>query len=251
MAPCYPEGPLRERPFIVTPYVASPGGGLIAELPAVCLHGAYGDEHPCSLSIHHHRERKTGPRHPLAVAACRTHGICFTLYPPGHRPWGRQPVVRLAPDGQELAGETAPEAAFTDTPFEAAFDASEGRAWAREPADPPAERWWSTQGRHLALAAELVGVAEALSDRLRESIAAALSVGALLLREHSRARGYRQLGAAVCAVLDELRPGPKRSRQLLACGHLVGRWGEPLHWDPRRRAHRRAPFPAGLCLDST
>lgn len=134
MASCYPEGPLRQRPFIVTPYVAAPGGGLVAELPAVCLRGADGDERRCSLSIHHHRERKTGPRHPLTVVSCRTHRICFTLYPPGHRPWGRQPLVRLAPDGKELAGGTSPKAAFADTPFDAAIDASRGpRLGARVP----------------------------------------------------------------------------------------------------------------------
>lgn len=128
---------------------------------------------------------------------------------------------------------------------------AEGRAWARESLHEAPERWWSTQGRHLALAAELVGVAGNLAERVRESIAAVLSVGALLLRERSQARGYRELGAAVCAVLGELRASPKRPRQLLTCGHLVGRWGEPMHWDPRRRSLRRTPFPAALRLDST
>jgi hypothetical protein len=154
-------------------------------------------------------------------------------------------VVRLSPDGKELAGRDSSTQAFLDTPFEAAFDARSGRAWARESGELAPERWWSTQGRHLSLAARLVGVAGDLAERVRDSIASVLSVGALVLRERSRARGYREIGAAVCAVLSRLRTGPKRPRQLLVSGHLIGRWGEPMHWDVRRGVLRRSPFCAG------
>ena len=58
----------------------------------------------CSVGHHHCRQRKTGPRHPLEVARCRVHGKAFTLYPPGHRPYGRQAVVPLASDGSRLLG---------------------------------------------------------------------------------------------------------------------------------------------------
>ena len=245
MTSCYPVGPRSRRPFIVTSYVASPDGDLAAEMPAVCPKGAGNGEPRCSLSVHHWRERKTGPRHPLAVVVCRTHGECFTLYPPGYGPYRRQPVVRLSPDGKALRGEDDSSAAeFSGTLFEAAFDACGGRAWARETGIRPPERWWSTQGRHLRLAAQMLGVAADLAEHVRESIAAVLSVGAVALRERakSRLRGYRAIGKAVCEVLERLSAGPRRPRQLLVCGHLIGRWGEPMHWDARSGVLRRSPF---------
>ena len=249
MPASYPDTPRSHRPFIVTPYLAGPLGELEAQMPAVCPLGVDSSGSLCSLRLHHLRARKSGPCHRLAVVVCRTHGRCFTLYPPGHRPFGRQPLVRLSPDGQELAGSV--DEVFIATPFEAALDARSGRAWARETDGRPPERWWSTQGRHLSLAARVCGVAQELAERVRESIGAVLSVGVLVLRERSRARGYRQVGQAVCDVLARLQRGSKRARQLLLCGHLIGRWGEPLHWDARRGVLRRSPFPSGLQPDST
>lgn len=251
MASSYLGGPRAGRPFIVTPYVVGPEGVLVPEMPTACPSGA-GDQQPdCKLHVHHHRDRKTGPRHRLTVVACRTHGRCFTLYPPGFWPYGRHPVVRLSPDGKELEDGDPSAGAFTATLFEAAFDARQGRAWARDSHQRVPERWWSTQGRYLRLAARLLGVAEGLAEHVRESVAAVLSVGTLVLREHSGARGYRQIGEAVCEILSHLQPGQKRPRQLLVCGHLIGRWGEPLHWDARRGALRRSAFRASGRRDVT
>jgi hypothetical protein len=248
---CYPAGPRCGRAFIVTPYVVGPDDVLGPEMPAACPRATGEGEKGCRLGIHHRRKRKSGPRHPLVVATCRTHGGSFTLYPPGHRPYARAPLVRLAPDGKELAGRDSSEGAFQGTPFEAAFDARRGQAWARESAAGAPERWWSTQGRHLRLAARLVGVAGDLAERVRERVAAVLSVGALFMRERSRARGYRQIGRAVCEVLAQLRAGASRPRALLVAGHLTGQWGEPLHWDVRRQVLYRAPFRGDARRDVT
>lgn len=232
------------RPFIVTPYSADADGELVAEMPVCCpLSGGAPSTEPCRLVIDHHRKRKTGPRHALTVVACRTHGCGFTLYPAGFAPYLRQPVTQVAPDGGPVPGSGDGDE-FTDTLFEAAVDAKAGRAWARatETEDAPPERWWGTQGRHLRFAARLVGVAHDLADAVREAIAAALSVSALVLREHSVARGYRAIGEAVCDVLGRLRGGPRRAWQLLVCGHLVGRWGAPWRWDAQRAVMERSPF---------
>lgn len=249
MPASYPDGARSHRPFIVTPYVAGAEGALEPEMPSACAKGAYAGER-CGLSLHHWRKRKTGPRYPLAVVACPTHGACFTLYPPGYGPYLRQPVERLSPDGRSLGveDETDSDAAeLVGTLFEAASDARAGRAWAREgdTGRRPPERWWSTQGRHLGLAARVVGVAVELTEKMRESIAAVLSVGTLALREKAKARGYREIGEAVCAVLAALGRGPRRSRRLLVCGCLVGSWGEPMHWDAHRGVLRRSPFRIG------
>ncbi len=178
---------------------------------------------------------------------CRTHGCAFTLYPPGYAPYRRQPVMRVAPDGKPIHGEGDRQRTdFAQTVFEAALDARQGRQWARQSDsfhDPP-ERWWGTQGRHLTLAARLVGIARDLSDRARSSIAAVLSVGHLQLRESSHAVGYRAIGHAVCGVLERMRGAAWRARQLLVCGCLADLWGEPLYWDAPRQVLERSPFPA-------
>jgi hypothetical protein len=244
MPASYPDGPRSHRAFIVTSYIVGAGGELGPELPSACPRGACAGER-CRLSVHDRRRRKTGPGHRLSVIACRTHGACFTLYPPGYGPYRRQPVERLSPDGRALDVEADSGAVeFAGTLFEAASDARLRRAWARDgdADDRAAERWWSTQGRHLGLAARLVGVARELAETVRERVAAVLSVGTLVLREKSKARGYREIGEAVCAVLSALGRGARRSRQLLVSGHLVGACGEPMHWGARRGVLRRSPF---------
>jgi len=235
------------RPFIVTSYVPDACGQLAAELPGECPLSEGASGLPCRLRIDHRRVRKTGPRHPLAVVVCRTHGRGFTLYPPGYAPFRRQPVLQSAPDGRPAPGDGGDggDGELTDTVFEAAVDAKAGRAWSRMTEDDPPERWWSTQGRHLDFAARLVGVAGDLAAAVREAIASALSVSTLVLREHALVRGYRALGEAICDVLQRIRGGARRAQQLLVCGHLAGHWGAPWRWDPSRRVMERSPFLRG------
>ena len=247
MPASYPDAPRSPRPFIVTAYVVGPAGQLEPPMPSSCPLGARAQE-DCRLSMHHRRRRKSGPGHSLAVIKCRTHGIGFTLYPPGYGPYRRQPVERLSPDGRALGVEGDRDAAeFAGTLFEAASDARAGRAWARGGGDSvrPPERWWSTQGRHLGLCARLAGVATELVEKTREGVAAVLSVATLTLREKAKARGYREIGEAVCSVLAAIGRGPRRARRLLVCGHLVRCWGEPMHWDARRGVLHRSPFRLG------
>jgi len=153
--------------------------------------------------------------------------------------------MNVAPDGSPIEGEgDRLQTDFTPSVFEAALDAKEGRPWARqsEPDQDAPERWWPTQGRHLALGARVVGIARDLSDRARGGIAAVLLVNHLQLREGSRAVGYRAVGQAICAVLTRMIGGARRALQLLVCGHLAGLWGEPLYWDVERQQLERSPF---------
>ena len=176
MSESYPKRPRLCRPFIITGYVPGPDGRLAAQLPSRCPSGGGRGQPDCCLRIDHYRRRKVGPRHPLTVLRCRTHSCSFTLYPPGYAPYRRQPVIGIAPDGSTIYGEgDRLRTDFDDTLFEAALDAKERRAWARDSDsyhDPPPDKWWATQRRHLALAARLVGVARDLSERVRSSIAA-------------------------------------------------------------------------------
>jgi hypothetical protein len=72
------------------------------------------------------------------VVRCRTHAGAFTLYPPGHVPYGRQAVEPLAPDGGRLLGERTEgepndplEQQLAGGLFDAALDAAAGRCWSR------------------------------------------------------------------------------------------------------------------------
>ena len=242
MSGSYTESASERRPFIVTPYVAGPDGRLRPRMPTCCPLGVDGAG-GCVLWVHDERHRKTGPSHALSVVRCRTHGASFTLYPPGYAPYRRHALLRLSPSGAAVEAASGREHAdFEGTLFEAALDAREARSWARDSTAAIPDRWWGTQGRHLRLAARLLGLDRELGERVREKIAATASVAALTLREHSSATGYRAIGEAVCAVLSRLSGGAQRSFTLLVCGHLIGKWGEPLRWDDERQVMQRSPF---------
>ncbi|MEN8183902.1 MAG: hypothetical protein ABFS46_15355 [Myxococcota bacterium] len=157
------------------------------------------------------------------------------MYPPGHYPYGQVALVRVAPDGSRVGDATA-----TDTLFEAALDAAEGRSWERsvpgwKDADPdPALEvpgWRSTQQRRLKVAVRNLGLDSGIATQHR--IAMALYVDTLVLRDAaSRIRacpGDRARGQAVQAVL-EARPAEHRLVRLLIAGHLAGLWGRPWWW---------------------
>ena len=94
---------------------------------------------------------------------------------------------------------------------------------------------------------ELLGLLRTTTDRVREAIAAVLSVACLLLRDNSRITepGYQSKGHAVCAVLEALTGGELRAIRLLFCGYVTGKWGRPWTWDPSRRCLETLPFPEG------
>lgn len=243
----YSARPRSRTAFLITTYVARADGEVVPEMPACCPHVAAGEQ--CKLSVHHLRHRKTGPAHALTVAYCAAHGAAFTLYPAGYAPYLRQPVQRLSPDGREVAPEPANSeqaAEWRGTVFEAAVDAKDGHAWSRSSEDPAgAERWWGTQGRHLDRSASLLGIAGEVADSVREAMSAVLSVGTLVLRQLSAAKGYRAIGRAVCDVLQRIRGGARRALRLLVCGHLAGHWGMPWRWDSARQVVERSPFLSG------
>lgn len=206
----------------------------------------------CVLRVDHLRERKTGPCFPLTVLACQTHGMGFTLYPPGHVPYGRVAVVRGAPDGGAIVDGPRGVRAFEGTVFAAVLSASEGTAWDRERAGG-GELWWGTQWQRVAMATVMCGVSPGLEEAEREMVAAALGVELLLLREQAQAiaaaPGYRRRGQGVCAVLGRLAAGPCLLSRLMASGHLAGLWGLPLWWDTQAAQLRSLAFrglPAAL-----
>jgi hypothetical protein len=254
------------RPFLITAYLPDRQGRLVAKLPERCL-AAEGDE-PCRLRIDHYRERKTGPCFSLAVVRCSTHQVAFTMYPPGHYPYGRVAVAPIAPGGELLlkgdagAAETShaegeeTSVATSDaeedaasgrldwslTVFGAAQDASQGQAWPRE---KPSR--WRTQGRWLQLGAQLLGIGPVTDgtedeQRYREQMAGMLGVPALHVLEGARhfrnSRGYRERGRVVLALLARLPTLRSLGERILAAGAIAGLWGRPSRWDPGGRGGR-------------
>jgi len=57
----------------------------------------------CRLVRHSFRDRKTGPRFALRILFCATHGCHFTVYPPGHVPYGREAMAPVDERGQIAA----------------------------------------------------------------------------------------------------------------------------------------------------
>lgn len=204
-------------------------------------------EPSCDVRRHCLRVRKTGPGFPLTVVRCHKHKRDFTLYPPGFAPYQRKPLLDLAPDGTAPLPESRPGSgleAFEGTLFDAAIDGERQVAWPRNSDRGVPEEWWSTQGRHIRLASRLLGILAETSSRLREQIAAVLSVDHLFLLEKARAEahGYQGRSKAVCSVLRRLRSGAAGALRLLLCGHLIDRWGVPWSWDPGREVLERLPF---------
>jgi hypothetical protein len=204
------------------------------------------------LVVDHLRERKTGPCFALTVMRCRVHRLAFTLYPPGHVPYGRLAVAPVAADGSEerMAGDEATRSLsrWQRTVMRAALDAAEGHAWPRCSRPEGDLGGWASQGRGLDFSERLLGVSSVLDESRRLRVASALGLPALVLREQAarmNGGGYRARGEAVVRVLGELeRRGACVLAPLLRAGHEAGLWGAPLQWEAARRVLRPLAFPA-------
>lgn len=93
--------PFSSRPFLCAPYYANQYGELHPSSGIDCC--PWGQEaSECEIRHHAWRPRKTGPGFPLEVAFCQRHLRYFTVYPPGHVPYGRQLVALVDPAGHEV-----------------------------------------------------------------------------------------------------------------------------------------------------
>jgi hypothetical protein len=223
---------------MVATYAPDAAGRLLPVLPCTCPYHEQGGA-PCRLRIDHFRERKTGPCFALAVVRCSVHAKAFTLYPPGHVPYGRIAIAPVSSDGSLVRNDDQQGASkstldWSRTLFGAATDAAGAKAWPRK---KPAR--WRTQRRWLARGAELVGILTskpardaAVEQRRREQAARELGIPTLTVLEATeqwrRAGGYRSRGTAVVTVLTELRPSRRLADQMLGAGVLAGLWGSPI-----------------------
>lgn len=203
-------------------------GELLLPVPGRCPQGADGS--PCEVRAHARRERKSGPEHVLAVCRCHAHRVSFTIYPPGHVPYGRIAIVAADSEGRRIRGD-----ALAMTVFSAASETTERDGRARQDAvhEPRVHR--RTRGRRLGLCAAIIGIAGEMTDPMHGRIADALSVPALLLREAAQAYSascsmYERAGV-IRSVLVRVALATRRIG-LLAAGYFARLWGRPNDWDP-------------------
>jgi hypothetical protein len=218
----------------VAPYAPDEAGVLRVVLPQRCAHAKASQT--CSLFINHLRDRQTGPGYPLAVVGCSRHPVGrYTLYPPGHIPYGRQAVVRCRPSGSLQRDRSTGQPVWEDTLLGAAVDVASGQRWpAHSPADDDRRR--RTQGGRLELTGKLLGVHPDVDARSRERIATRLLVPTLRLRDAAGgwAASWQPRGAAILCVLQTLPVDGSLLDRLLAAGAVAGLWPEPQRWDPGR-----------------
>jgi hypothetical protein len=195
----------------------------------------------------HDRERKTGPCFPIRVMRCLAHKRGFTLYPPGHVPYGRKRLAPVAHDGRlEEAGCEGAER-FRTTYFEAALDARAGKAWPQQGFEGSRQERFPSQMRQLRRAAQLLGAAPGLPGKRREGISAILSVPGQSLHDAARLAGRggcRRLGQAVCRILEALPWTAALFERLAECGFCAGCWPAPQVCPGPGRPLRRTPFRA-------
>lgn len=172
--------PIYAAHLVVTvPYLVDRLGRLRPQRPSRCTAPLAGVE--CVIVWHGERVRKCGPAYPLAMARCRTHGIAFTLYPPGWLPFGRRIVLAVAPSGLIIDDPGPGLDAWSETCFGATVEASQCLVW---PASSGGARAWQmrhghapygvrrTQLRHIAGANTLFGLSSALTSERPTVVAA-------------------------------------------------------------------------------
>lgn len=241
---CPADQPRARLPFATTTYRADKDGVLRPQLPSRCIYAT--GAQTCCILVDHYRPRKTGPCFPLAVVGCSAHPQSrYTLYPPGHVPYGREPVAPYSPSGELLVEAATGRPPWEATLFAAAVDAAKGEGWPSESLwDDPRRR--RTQGRRLERAGRLVGVHPQLEEGVRERIATRLGVATMRLFRGARswARSWKTRGAAVLAVLLAIPIQASLLDRMLAAGADSGLWGQPRRWDAARSTWVVAPSPA-------
>lgn len=212
----------------MTPYLVSESGTK-AELPARCPYAE--DGRSCRIGLHFQRERKTGPEWGwVAVARCRMHERAFTVYPPGHVPYGRQALVVIGPDGSEVR-PTDGAAALAG----AAADARDDKLWPRDSAEDGVR---TTQRRYVRALAAILGVI--VGGVITPALAAAvlhLPEGRLVetAQRVAGSPSVVELGKEVSELLAALarRGGRWLVDRMAVLGHLARWWGRPWRWVPR------------------
>jgi len=226
--------------FVSSPYFPSETDGtLICEIPDVCPLGIQlGEQHTCIVTFNYLRERKTGPCIPLVIVQCLTHNVSFTIYPPGHVPYGREPLVDIALDGFQIDAELEKDDtsnSFAGTLFDAALMASQGCFYPKEgPYDLPTI-CYDTQLNHIKKSALLLGIAKDHQVSHNEHIAEILNIPRQFQigqSSHILRTPWNSInsGQAIRQVLENV-PRDCIFERLVSCGFMCGIWPPLYIWN--------------------
>lgn len=204
------------------------------------------DDKECRIVKNHLRDRKTGPDF-ILVVRCKTHNVCFSIYPIGYTPYGREKIAQVSPDGKMPVGGQG-SGRFAGTYFDAALDAAKSNAWRHDyQTSPPGPGpGFITQSLRLNRCCTWFGINPDSDATQREAVTHLLDVPGQLLHDHmqciSEHPGYQNKGYAVCSILEKLHCGPTLFERLAALGANVGFW-PPLHiWDAQHSCLRLSRF---------
>jgi len=204
----------------------------------------------CELREHSWRPRSTGPEHRLRILRCLSHGVFFTLYPPGFVPYARRALAPVDESGEASPAEDeheAPQGRWRGTVLDAALDAAGGERWVRDDEPGPCGKpLYATQARWLVRLERLFGLALEQTSAVVEGIRQRLG---LSLTEHARARRQvlatrrlRERGQALVALAAVVTADDQLWARVLGAGHLAELWPEPWLWEP---TIRQFGFPSG------
>ena len=152
------------------------------------------------------------------VVYCKTHDFHYTVYPPGHIPYGRAPVA--------AHGEGDGLSRWRGTVFESTVS----QGWRRQ-YEYVGGTCWHTRRRWLRRGGKLLGLSGEVT--VGEGVAAALEIP---LHIHAAARDRFSFGRIVdeCAgladVLSAVAVTPRLWRQMMRAGRLTGMWGDAWEW---------------------
>jgi hypothetical protein len=152
------------------------------------------------------------------VIYCKTHDVYYTVYPPGHVPYGRAPVAAHgAGDGLERWRGTV-------------FESMVSQGWRRK-YEYVGGRCWQTHRRWLRCGGKLLGLSGEVT--VGEGVAALLEIP---LHVHAAARDRFSSGrvadecAALTNVLSAVAVTPRLWRQMMRAGRLTGMLGDAWEW---------------------
>lgn len=207
-------------PFIVGEYIPNlltSKMDLIIPATAVCVQYVSGS--PCKISIAAWRDRKTGPKHPLAMCACRSHACRFMAYPSGFSPFSREKID----GGVEASGV-----------LQAVKDAEENRLW---PEISGAEGLGvrGTQKGYILKILTLFGLFNP-SQVPQIAIKLDIPVTALKASFSTCTKPFKRQawGAVAMALIRQLKVSALTILKLMECGRLTHLWGRSVLWKSER-----------------
>ena len=177
---------------------------------------------------------------------CSTHKLGFTVYPPGHVPYGRQRIAPVALDGSPTQERAEPRQQFEGTIFDAALDAARNRLWLSESEQGSLTPRFPTQLRHLSQSAFLLGLSPDLKQTQREEIGQILSIPGQILHDTVKHicedRSCSALGKSIRAILGLLPKTSSLFERLAEAGSVAGLWRCVQLWCGKLRIWRFSSF---------